>query len=114
MVLYLCMLIVFSLHRELLKLILAMNPLPEVILSNKFHYRMNSECFSANINAFGVERYIVLAEKAFVCCLRRKMPSVSVCNVMIKAYGLVEKLDAACEIADGMEMHEILPNYLQF
>jgi hypothetical protein len=33
MVLYLCVLIVFSLRRESLKLILAMNPLPEVVLS---------------------------------------------------------------------------------
>jgi pentatricopeptide repeat protein len=81
---------------------------------DKFHYRMNSECFSANIDAFGEERYVVLAEKAFICCLKRKMLSVSVCNVMIKAYGLVEKLDEACEIADGMEMHGILPDYLTY
>jgi hypothetical protein len=33
MVLYLCVLIVFSLHRELLKLILVDEPLPEVVLS---------------------------------------------------------------------------------
>jgi pentatricopeptide repeat protein len=69
---------------------------------------------AANIDAFGEERYIVLAEKAFICCLKRKMLSVSVCNVMIKAYGLVEKLDEACEIADGMEMHGILPDYLTY
>jgi pentatricopeptide repeat protein len=81
---------------------------------DKFHYRMNAECFSANINAFGEERYIVLAEKAFICCLKRKILSVSVCNVMIKAYGLVEKLGEACEIADGMEMHGILPDYLTY
>jgi hypothetical protein len=35
MVLYLCVLIVFSLHRESLKLILAMNPLSEVVLSQE-------------------------------------------------------------------------------
>jgi hypothetical protein len=34
MVLYLCVLIVFSLHRELLKLILVDEPLSEVILSH--------------------------------------------------------------------------------
>jgi hypothetical protein len=33
MVLYLCVLIVFSLHQELLKLILVDEPLPEVVLS---------------------------------------------------------------------------------
>jgi predicted ATPase len=33
MVLYLCVLIVFSLHQELLKLILVNEPLPEVVLS---------------------------------------------------------------------------------
>jgi pentatricopeptide repeat protein len=81
---------------------------------DRFHYRMNSDCFSANINAFGEERYIVLAEKAFICCLKRKMLSVSVCNVMIKAYGLVEMLDEACEIFDGMEIHGILPDYLTY
>jgi hypothetical protein len=34
MVLYLCVLIVFSLHRESLKLILVDGPLPEVVLSH--------------------------------------------------------------------------------
>jgi hypothetical protein len=34
MVLYLCVLIVFLLHRESLKLILVDEPLPEVVLSN--------------------------------------------------------------------------------
>jgi hypothetical protein len=36
MILYLCVLIVFSLHRESLKLILVDEPLPEVVLS-QFH-----------------------------------------------------------------------------
>ncbi|RCV08815.1 hypothetical protein SETIT_1G357000v2 [Setaria italica] len=70
---------------------------------DRFHHQMNSECFCANIDAFGEKGYIVLAEKAFICCLKKKMLSVSVCNVMIKGYGLVEKLDEACEVADGME-----------
>ncbi|XP_044389956.1 pentatricopeptide repeat-containing protein At3g23020 isoform X2 [Triticum aestivum] len=68
----------------------------------RFCNQMDSECFSANIDAFGKKGYINLAEKAFICCLERKMLSVSVCNVMIKAYGLAEKLDEACEIAAGM------------
>lgn len=80
----------------------------------KFHYQMNSECFSANIDAFGEGGYIILAEKAFMCCLKRKMLSTCVCNVTIKAYGLVEKLDEACEIADGMERYGILPDYLTY
>jgi hypothetical protein len=37
MVLYLCVLIVFSLHRESLKLILVDEPLPEVVLSHPRH-----------------------------------------------------------------------------
>jgi hypothetical protein len=37
MVLYLCVLIVFSLCRESLKLILATNPLPEVVLLQRTH-----------------------------------------------------------------------------
>jgi pentatricopeptide repeat protein len=81
---------------------------------DKFHYRMNSECFSTNIDAFEEERYIVLAEKAFIWCLKKKMLSVLVCNVMTKSYGLVEKLDEACEIVDGMEMHGILLDYLTY
>jgi len=81
---------------------------------DRFHHHMNSECFSANIDAFGEKGYIVLAEKAFICCLKKKMLSVSACNVMIKAYGLVEKLDEACEIADGMERYGILPDYVTY
>lgn len=80
----------------------------------KFNYQLNSECFSANIDAFGERGHILLAEKAFMCCIKRKMLSTCVCNVMIKAYGLVEKLDEACEIADGMERYGILPDYLTY
>ncbi|XP_006649442.1 pentatricopeptide repeat-containing protein At3g23020 [Oryza brachyantha] len=80
----------------------------------KFNYQMNSDCFSANIDAFGERGHILLAEKAFLCCLKRKMLSTCVCNVMIKAYGLVEKLDEACEIADGMARYGILPDNLTY
>ena len=81
---------------------------------DRFHHHMNSKCFSANIDAFGEKGYIVLAEKAFICCRKKKMLSTSACNVMIKAYGLVEKLDEACEIADGMEKYDILPDYVTY
>lgn len=80
----------------------------------RFCHQMGSECFSANIDAFGEKGCIVLAEKAFMCCLERKMLCVSVCNVMIKAYGLVEKLDEACEVADCMERYGVLPDYLTY
>ncbi|CAN6313956.1 unnamed protein product [Urochloa humidicola] len=80
----------------------------------RFHHQMNSECFSANIDAFGEKGYIVLAEKAFICCLKKNMLNVSVCNVMIKGYGLVGKLDEACEVADGMERYGILPDYVTY
>ncbi|KAF7067053.1 hypothetical protein CFC21_072972 [Triticum aestivum] len=80
----------------------------------RFCNQMDSECFSANIDAFGKKGYINLAEKAFICCLERKMLSVSVCNVMIKAYGLAEKLDEACEIAAGMLRYGVLPDYLTY
>uniref|UniRef100_A0A0E0CVL3 Pentacotripeptide-repeat region of PRORP domain-containing protein n=1 Tax=Oryza meridionalis TaxID=40149 RepID=A0A0E0CVL3_9ORYZ len=80
----------------------------------KFNYQINSECFSAYIDAFGERGHILLAEKAFMCCIKRKMLSTCVCNVMIKAYGLVEKLDEACEIADGMERYGILPDNLTY
>jgi len=81
---------------------------------DRFHHQMNSECFSANIDAFVEKGYIVLAEKAFIRCLKKKMLSVSVCNVMIKGYGLVDKLDEACEVADGMERYGILPDYVTY
>ncbi|XP_044382477.1 pentatricopeptide repeat-containing protein At3g23020 [Triticum aestivum] len=80
----------------------------------RFCNQMDSECFSANIDAFGKKGCINLAEKAFMCCLERKMLSVSVCNVMIKAYGLADKLDEACEIAAGMERYGVLPDYLTY
>jgi hypothetical protein len=41
MVLYLCVLIMFSLHRESLKLILVDEPLPEVILSQPDNVRLD-------------------------------------------------------------------------
>uniref|UniRef100_A0ACD5YDK4 Uncharacterized protein n=1 Tax=Avena sativa TaxID=4498 RepID=A0ACD5YDK4_AVESA len=80
----------------------------------RFQYQMDSECFAANVDAFGEKGYIILAEKAFICCVERKMLSVSVCNVMIKAYGIAEKLDEACEIAVGMERYGVLPDYLTY
>uniref|UniRef100_A0ACD5XZK6 Uncharacterized protein n=6 Tax=Avena sativa TaxID=4498 RepID=A0ACD5XZK6_AVESA len=80
----------------------------------RFQNQMDSECFAANIDAFGEKGYTILAEKAFICCVERKMLSVSVCNVMIKTYGLAEKLDEACEIAVGMERYGVLPDYLTY
>jgi hypothetical protein len=43
MVLYLRLLIVFWLHRELLKLILVDEPLPEVVLSQSLHFFIDFE-----------------------------------------------------------------------
>ncbi|KAL5213122.1 hypothetical protein ABZP36_023969 [Zizania latifolia] len=80
----------------------------------KFNYQMDSECFSANIDAFGERGHVFLAEKAFMCCIIRKTLSVCVCNVMIKAYRLVGKLDEACEIADGTVRYGILPDNLTY
>ncbi|CAM0952792.1 unnamed protein product [Alopecurus aequalis] len=80
----------------------------------RFHNQMDSECFAANIDAFGEKGYINLSEKAFICCVERKMLSVSVCNVMIKAYGLAGKLDEACEIAVGMERYGVPPDFLTY
>ncbi|KAG8073575.1 hypothetical protein GUJ93_ZPchr0006g42729 [Zizania palustris] len=80
----------------------------------KFNYQMDSECFSANIDAFGERGHVLLAEKAFMCCIKRKTLSACVCNVMIKAYGLVGKLDEACDIADGMVRYGILPDNLTY
>ncbi|XP_073013000.1 pentatricopeptide repeat-containing protein At1g73710 [Typha latifolia] len=76
----------------------------------KFHDKMSSECFSANIDAFGEHGHLSLAEKAFSCCLDRQKLSVIVFNVMIKVYGLGKMYDRACELFDNMEKYGISPD----
>ncbi|KAK9691987.1 hypothetical protein RND81_09G233400 [Saponaria officinalis] len=78
----------------------------------RFHLegKMSSECYSANIDAYGERGYADEAEKVFVCCRDRNKIGVIEFNVMIKAYGIGKKYDKACELFDSMEKHGVLPD----
>ncbi|XP_042516514.1 pentatricopeptide repeat-containing protein At3g23020 [Macadamia integrifolia] len=78
----------------------------------RFHLsgKMTSECYSANIDAFGERGHTMEAEKVFVCCKERKKLSVLEFNVMIKAYGIGGKYDKARHLFDSMESHGVLPD----
>ncbi|KAK6145996.1 hypothetical protein DH2020_019865 [Rehmannia glutinosa] len=78
----------------------------------RFHVggNMTSECYSANIDAFGERGYVLLAEKVFNCCLQVKKLTVHEFNVMIKAYGISKKFEQACCLFDSMEKHGLVPD----
>ncbi|XP_011030597.1 PREDICTED: pentatricopeptide repeat-containing protein At3g23020-like [Populus euphratica] len=78
----------------------------------RFHLtgNMSSECYSASIDAYGERGHILEAEKVFMSCQEGKMLTVLVFNVMIKAYGLAQKYDKACQLFDSMESHSVLPD----
>lgn len=78
----------------------------------RFHHggRMTSECYSANIDAYGERGYVLLAEKAFYCCMKVQKLTVLEFNVMIKAYGISKKFEEACFLFDTMEKHGLIPD----
>ncbi|PIM98036.1 hypothetical protein CDL12_29485 [Handroanthus impetiginosus] len=78
----------------------------------RFHLRgnMTSECYSANIDAFGERGYVFEAQKVFDCCLEVKNLTVLEFNVMIKAYGISKKFEQACSLFDSMEKHGLVPD----
>ncbi|WCJ23907.1 Pentatricopeptide repeat-containing protein At3g23020 [Euphorbia peplus] len=78
----------------------------------RFHLagNMTSDCYSANIDAFGVRGHILEAAKVFTCCLEKNRLTVLEFNVMVKAYGLAKKYDEACELFDSMETHRVVPD----
>ncbi|KAA8534621.1 hypothetical protein F0562_032120 [Nyssa sinensis] len=78
----------------------------------RFHLEgnMSSECYSANIDAFGERRHVLEAEKVFICCQEGKKLSVLAFNVMIKAYGVSKRYDKACQLFDRMEIHDVVPD----
>ncbi|CAO2836580.1 unnamed protein product [Amaranthus hypochondriacus] len=71
---------------------------------------MTSECYAANIDAYGDRGYVDEAEKVFVCCQKKNKIGVLEFNVMIKAYGIGKKYDKACQLFDSMEKLGILPD----
>ncbi|XP_020590639.1 pentatricopeptide repeat-containing protein At3g23020 [Phalaenopsis equestris] len=76
----------------------------------KFLDKMSSECFAANIDAFGELGMVFLSEKAFSSCAERRKLSVVVFNVMIKAYGVRKEYDKACDLFNIMDDYGILPD----
>ncbi|KAK9991926.1 hypothetical protein SO802_026911 [Lithocarpus litseifolius] len=78
----------------------------------RFHLSgtMSSECYSANIDAYGEHGHILEAEKVFICCQEQKKLSVLQFNVMIKAYGVGKCYDKACRLFDSMESYSVVPD----
>ncbi|EXB44177.1 hypothetical protein L484_010283 [Morus notabilis] len=78
----------------------------------RFHLagNMTSECYSANIDAYGERGHIREAENVFRCCQEGNKLSVLEFNVMIKAYGLAKCYHQACELFDSMERHGVFPD----
>ncbi|KAH0634196.1 hypothetical protein KY290_037621 [Solanum tuberosum] len=78
----------------------------------RFHLagKMSSECYSANIDAYGERGHISEAERAFNCCSEGKRLTVLEFNVMIKAYGISKKYNEACYLFDSMEKHGLSPD----
>ncbi|KAK6914019.1 Pentatricopeptide repeat [Dillenia turbinata] len=78
----------------------------------RFHVggSISSECYSANIDAYGERGHVLEAEKAFSCCQEAKKLTVLAFNVMIKAYGIGRNYDKACQLLDSMEKHGVLPD----
>ncbi|KAL0367145.1 UNVERIFIED_CONTAM: Pentatricopeptide repeat-containing protein [Sesamum radiatum] len=76
----------------------------------RFHLggNMTSECYSANIDAFGERGYILEAQKVFDCCQQVKKITILEFNVMIKAYGISKKFEQACCLFDSMEEHGLI------
>lgn len=78
----------------------------------RFHLEgnMSSECYSANIDAYGERGYISEAERVFLCCQEQRKQTVLEYNVIIKAYGIANNYDKACQIFDSMEGQGISPD----
>ncbi|XP_044484106.1 pentatricopeptide repeat-containing protein At3g23020-like [Mangifera indica] len=78
----------------------------------RFHLagNMSSEGYSANIDAYGERGHILEAERAFNCCQERRKLTVLEFNVMLKAYGMGNNYDKACQLFDSMEIHGVAPD----
>lgn len=76
----------------------------------RFHLagNMTSECYAANIDAYGEHGHTLEAEKVFIWCQEKKQLSVLEFNVMIKAYGIGKCYDKACQLFDSMEKHGVV------
>ncbi|XP_058770199.1 pentatricopeptide repeat-containing protein At3g23020-like [Vicia villosa] len=79
---------------------------------HRFHLagNMPSECYAANIDAYGEHGHLLEAEKVFLWCQEQKKLSVLEFNVMIKAYGIGKCYDKACQLFDSMDKHGVVPD----
>ncbi|XP_027365427.1 pentatricopeptide repeat-containing protein At3g23020-like [Abrus precatorius] len=82
----------------------------------RFHLagNMTSECYAANIDAYGEHGRTLEAEKVFIWCQERKSLSVLEFNVMIKAYGIGKCYEKACHLFDIMEKHGVVADRCSF
>ncbi|KAJ9154233.1 hypothetical protein P3X46_027589 [Hevea brasiliensis] len=82
----------------------------------RFHLagNMTSECYSANIDAYGERGHILEAAKVFRCCQEQNKLTVLEFNVMIKAYGLGKNYDKACVLFDSMESYGVVPDIFSY
>ncbi|KNA17771.1 hypothetical protein SOVF_077030 [Spinacia oleracea] len=78
----------------------------------RFHLEgnMTTECYSANIDAYGERGYVKEAEEVFVCCQEKNKIGVLEFNVMIKAYGIGKSYDKACQLFDSMGKLGVFPD----
>lgn len=76
----------------------------------RFHVagNMTSECYAANIDAYGEHGHTLEAEKVFISCRERNNLSVLEFNVMIKAYGIGKCYKKAHQLFDSMEKHGVV------
>ncbi|EEF45195.1 pentatricopeptide repeat-containing protein, putative [Ricinus communis] len=78
----------------------------------RFHLagNMSSECYSANIDAYGERGHVKEAARVFACRLEQNKLTVLEFNVMIKAYGFGKNYEKACDLFDSMESHGVVPD----
>lgn len=82
----------------------------------RFHLteHMSSECYSANVDAYGERGCILEAERVFLSCQEEKKLTVLEFNVMIKAYGVVKDYAKAQKLFDSMESNGVTPDKCSF
>ncbi|PRQ36232.1 putative pentatricopeptide [Rosa chinensis] len=78
----------------------------------RFHLsgKMGSDCYSANIDAYGERGHILEAEKVFNCCREVKKLSVLEFHVMIKSYVVDKHYSRACQLFGSAESHSVIPD----
>lgn len=78
----------------------------------RFHLAgdMSSECYAADIDAYGQRGLIEYAERAFLCRKKHARLTLLEFNVMIKAYGIANNHEKACQLFDSMESQGVEPD----